>query len=589
MQTTTYSLGKLLDRVKRGNLTIPRFQRKFIWKDSQVKSLVDSISRSYPVGSLLILDKKPDLPLAARAIEAVIREDDEQASGGSDEPQDADSATPAEIESYILDGQQRTTSIARVFLDSHRSKVYYFDLKQILELHDLEDPSWIRTRARRQRNNPERRDNNRLLRADVCLDQKKSDIYVSEYIEDSGEFPEFETNRQRGREASAKIKGIFETIRSYKIPIVSLDPDHGLNSICRVFETINSTGTRLRTFDLAVARFFPEPDLRELWESAIEEHRILKQFDADGERVLQIISLAESTRRSVYPQTSRGALLGLEKEAISREWRAAADALAISYRWARSRGARPETLPNHNVLVAISAVLHIRASQGLDNRWLDSEFLRRWYYSKVLQAGSSQASNYRIEQDYLVLLKYAVKEERPQVAEVALNEDVVQTLRPQDVRYKSLQCIFAHTTRSDLISGDLIETESKLHDHHIFPRSFLKKHGLPSALLDGLCNRAYILDESNLRIGDQEPAVYMKELAERHRREGTLDALRRKLDDYMIPGDPRDESWGADFSLDRFEAFCEARARLIMQRVREVVGDSLKPLLSEDDIADADG
>ena len=593
MQTTTYSLGKLLDRVKRRNLTIPRFQRTFIWRNSQVKSLIDSISRAYPVGSLLILDKKPDLPLAARDIDAVIREDDvQEGSSNADDiwqSEESEDAPQAEIESYILDGQQRTTSIARVFLNSHPLSVYYFDLKQILELHDYEDLSWIRIRKRRKLSNPDRRENNRLLRADVCLDQKKSDIYVSEYIEDSGDFPQFETDRKLGREASAKIKGIFETIRSYKIPIVSLDPGHGLDSICRVFETINSTGTRLRTFDLAVARFFPNPDLHELWEGVIEEHKILKDFDADGERILQIISLAESTSKGTYPEASRGALLGLEKDAISREWHQAAQALSTSYRWAQSRGARPETLPSHNVLVAISAVLHMRTSQHLDNSWLDSEFLRRWYYSKVLQAGSSQASNYRIGQDYSVLVKYAMEGERPQVPEVVLNEGMVQKLRRHDVRYKSLQCIFAHTTRSDLISGDLIDNESKLHDHHIFPRSFLKKYGLPKDLVDGLCNRAYILEASNLSIGDREPSEYMKELADRHREEGTLGALKRKLNDYMIPGDPADASWEASFALERFEAFCEGRARLIMQRVREVVGDSLKSSLSADDMADIDG
>ena len=590
MQTTTYSLGKLLDRVRQGNLTIPRFQRTFVWRDSQVRSLVDSISRAYPIGSVLILDKKPDLPLATRDIEAVIREDGlpEDPSNAADAGRSADEPQ-SEIESYILDGQQRTTSIARVFLNSHPSKVYYFDLKSILELYDGEDISWIRTRQRRKTNNPDRRENNRLLRADVCLDQRKSDIFVSEYIEDSGEFPQFESDRKAGREASAKIKGIFETIRSYKIPIVSLDPEHGLDSICRVFETINSTGTRLRTFDLAVARFYPDPDLRQLWEDAVEEHKILKDFDADGERALQIICLAESARKDGYPETSRGALLGLAKETISSEWQQAVNALAKSYRWANSRGARPETLPNHNVLVAISAILHACASQQLDNSWLKSEFLRRWYYSKVLQAGSSQASNYRIGQDYLALLKYAINGERPQVADVDLNAELVQKLRPQDVRYKSLQCIFAHTIRSDLVSDELISGESKLHDHHIFPRSSLKKHGLPRVLLDGLCNRAYVLDKSNLRIGDEQPAVYMKRLANQHRREGTLRAFQRKLDDYMIPGDPTQDSWEAGFAVENFKAFCKARADLIMQRVREVVGDSLKTSLSDDEMVDVDG
>ena len=251
MQTTTYSLNTLLGRIRDKSLTIPKFQRKFVWRESAVRSLIDSISRSYPIGSLLLLDKNPDLPLATQDIQAMIREEDLP----PDTQPPSDDSQHTEVESYILDGQQRTTSIARVFLNAHRTKIYYFDLKDILEHHDDEDTSWIRTRYRRKGNNPGRRENNRLLRADLCLLQEESDMYVSEYIEDSGDFPEFD--RQRSREASAKIKGIFEKIRNYQVPIVSLDPDHGLESICRVFETINSTGTRLRTFDLAVARFFP--------------------------------------------------------------------------------------------------------------------------------------------------------------------------------------------------------------------------------------------------------------------------------------------------------------------------------------------
>ena len=93
-------------------MTIPQFQRQFIWRESQVRLLIDSISRAYPIGSLLLLDKKPELPLASRDIEAEIRD--------GYPPKDsfmADSRGRAEVESYILDGQQRTTSIARFFLN----------------------------------------------------------------------------------------------------------------------------------------------------------------------------------------------------------------------------------------------------------------------------------------------------------------------------------------------------------------------------------------------------------------------------------------------------------------------------------------
>lgn len=119
--------------------------------------------------------------------------------------------------SYILDGQQRTTSIAHVFLNAHPRKCYYFDLKQMFEKHrEQEDTSWIIERQRGKKESPNRKDNNRFLRTDLVLDQAKADIYVSEYFEDSGDFPNL--NRTEHRKAAARIKGIFETMRNYKAP-----------------------------------------------------------------------------------------------------------------------------------------------------------------------------------------------------------------------------------------------------------------------------------------------------------------------------------------------------------------------------------
>ena len=432
MQTTSYSLGELLRRVKDQNLTIPQFQRKFIWRESQVRLLVDSISRSYPIGSLLILDKKLDLPLKSRSIQATIRDG---------YPPDAlfnEDGRQTETESYILDGQQRTTSIARVFLNAHPTKLYYFDLKAMWELYRAEETSWIRFRTR-GKTEPDRKDNGRLLRADLVLDQKKADIYVSEYMEDSGDFPELD--KKLAREAAAFIKGIFETIRNYKVPVVTLDRERGIESVCRVFETINSTGTRLRTFDLAVARFFPEPDLRKLWEDALERYPILMDFEVDGEQVLQVLCLVLAGREGRYPDPSRKNQLDLPPDIISQEWTRSSEALAITYQWAQAQGARPETLPNRNILVALAAVRSLSLSDDLSGDiWPDNDFIRRWYFSKIMRAGASQASNYRIGQDFSALHRYIQKGMHPHPEEVILNHDVILRIKPTDVRYRSLLC-----------------------------------------------------------------------------------------------------------------------------------------------------
>jgi hypothetical protein len=164
MQTINFDLSQLLKKIRLGHFLIPQFQRDFTWKEGQTRLLIDSIARNYPVGSLLILGKNDQVPLKSRKLDANYppKFDQKEIQEEFDEP--------SSESYYVLDGQQRLTSIARVFLDAHPSRNYYFDLKKMYEVFDSESPSWIVSRTRGKKN-PERKDNNRLVRTDIALDQ----------------------------------------------------------------------------------------------------------------------------------------------------------------------------------------------------------------------------------------------------------------------------------------------------------------------------------------------------------------------------------------------------------------------------------
>ena len=51
--TETPLLKELIGDIKKGEIKIPQFQRKFVWKEEQAINLLDSISNNYPTGSLL--------------------------------------------------------------------------------------------------------------------------------------------------------------------------------------------------------------------------------------------------------------------------------------------------------------------------------------------------------------------------------------------------------------------------------------------------------------------------------------------------------------------------------------------------------
>lgn len=108
MQTINFDIGQLLKKIRAGHFLIPQFQRDFTWKEGQTRLLVDSIARNYPIGSLLILGKNKEVPLKSRKLDATYppKNGDIDISISFDEP--------SSESYYVLDGQQRLTSIARV-------------------------------------------------------------------------------------------------------------------------------------------------------------------------------------------------------------------------------------------------------------------------------------------------------------------------------------------------------------------------------------------------------------------------------------------------------------------------------------------
>ncbi|MGA2034315.1 MAG: DUF262 domain-containing protein [Thermoguttaceae bacterium] len=593
MQTRSYSIPHILNRVKAGFFRIPQFQRDFTWRESQVKLLVDSVGRNYPMGSLLVLEENAQIDLQSRKIDAFLDEDAD--------PEDQAEETPSGCEgdssvAYVLDGQQRLTAIVRVFLDASKKRNYYFDLKEIATDFDRESTAWMVTRSR-GKSNPERKDSNRFLRCDVVLDQKKSQIYVQEYVEDSNDFPNLD--KPGKRETSAKINQVFETIRNYEVPIVVLDSSQPLESICRVFETINSTGTRLTTFDLAVAKYFKSIDLRARWEESVAQYQILHDFDVDGERVMQILALVHAHENERYAEATRGTILSLPVDNIARRWNDCACALAEAYQWAVENGATPATLPNPPLLVSLGAFFLCFPREKRDRVTGFEPKLKRWYFSKSFQTGMRQ--HYRVAQDFMSLADHFGKGDRKlNEPFVYLDESVLKAIRmPSDTRYRALMCVLALKARTDLLTGAPLRhlapgsvsgKYNEIEDHHFFPLARLRKKKELTRYKDSILNRVLVNKSTNRSFLDKEPSVYMAELFSKAERDGTLQQLRQRLFDHALPvpegqGEPAIQD---TYGMESFLPFLEKRAKLVLQQVREIIGDLLheKEPEGEDDNED---
>lgn len=81
-------LSTILDQIDSGTVLLPEFQRGYVWNREQVRGLLDSLYKGYPVGSLLVWETEAD-PGAIRG--SVL--------------------AGAGVRSLLLDGQQRITTL----------------------------------------------------------------------------------------------------------------------------------------------------------------------------------------------------------------------------------------------------------------------------------------------------------------------------------------------------------------------------------------------------------------------------------------------------------------------------------------------
>ena len=62
MAQTNIKVSELVNKVQRGELTLPEMQRRYVWPATRVRNLLDSLYRGYPSGTILFLETDEEMP-----------------------------------------------------------------------------------------------------------------------------------------------------------------------------------------------------------------------------------------------------------------------------------------------------------------------------------------------------------------------------------------------------------------------------------------------------------------------------------------------------------------------------------------------
>jgi hypothetical protein len=360
-QSTQHTIDRLILRIRTGRLGLPDFQRDFVWNPARVVELLDSVARQWPIGSLLLLSGPQKFGF--RGIE----------SGPALDPSDP-------LDTYVLDGQQRLTSLFHAIADVS-DYCYFIDFKALASGGE-EFVAWEK-RSIFESKYPslESRANSHIA---LVREVWENDLFFSwvEGVGDSAKQRDFVHLRERN------LAGL--QARVYKVMAIELDQDIRIEALARIFETLNRTGVRLSAFDLMVALLYPIGfRLRDEWECALAENPILSEFDTDPVEILKLCSLLirHYKGRDMSRGVRQGDLLELDRQLIRDSWPDAVRLYSRSLREIHQRlGVKGAyMLPAPSMVLCIAAFL-------LRDGDLTRE-TEQWFWTASFKQAFSQAAN----------------------------------------------------------------------------------------------------------------------------------------------------------------------------------------------------
>lgn len=474
----TVAIRTAIERILSGTIRIPAFQRGFVWTTDNISFLMDSIYRNYPIGSILLW----------RTRESLAKERD---LGPFSLPK-PEKEYPVD---YVLDGQQRLTSIFSVFQTSLKanSSTESFDIYFDLQAPDgaLEDQF-------------------------VSIFEPDSDAsryFPLRAIFDTTRF--FEIANGLSEENKNKVIELQRRFQEFQMNLDVIEFDNK-DEIAIIFERVNRAGIRLDAFQLLSAwTWSSEFDLNEsisdlaselepfgFYDLSSDPNLMMKCFAAvvKGDAQLKdVVSLHGPTVRDRFDEIKNGILGAIDflKTQLSIE------SLSL--------------MPYPAMLVPLAAFFATSAASGVHPNDKQREAIITWYWRSCLSRRYSSGVG-RAHSADIALMNSLKSGNEP---------EILKTVRPIDTTFfienrfsignvnsKIMINILSQKQPVSLLSGAKIDLSTVLQKanrnefHHIFPRAHLKRSGFDNEKINAIANICFLSKSDNNRIKDKEPRDY---------------------------------------------------------------------------------
>lgn len=561
------TVEELVGMIERGELRLPEMQRRYVWRSTRVRDLLDSLYRGYPSGAILLWDTDENVPQQDFAV--------------------SQQGNPYLSTRLLLDGQQRLTSLSAVI---RGEPVKVRGRKRPIEiLFNLEHPDQLAvvTEVNEDADGNGEEDDVDNEEVDASEDElqkrfdkmtflvatsklerlpywvKVTDVFKTDedapFLSRAGVEKISDPLYKKYSQRLARLRGV----RKYVYRMDVLERSLSYDEVTEIFVRVNSLGAKLRGSDLALAQITAK------WRSSLSTFQVFQTkcaksgFDLDlGIHLRNMIVFATGQSRFLT-------VGNLSVEQLKSAWKSCCEGMEFAINFLKNNAGifDPALLSSPFLIIALA---YFGYKRDYNITFEEASRLRYWALMANAKGRFSRGSSETIlDQDIATLrdggeVEILIDRLRSQVGRLNISVDELEGRTQRSALFKTMFLAFREAGARDwksnlLIALDHSGTQHRLQFHHIFPKALLRNI-YTSREADDIANLAFIGGKTNRAISDKSPSTYFPPLIEK--------SGKVAFDDQCIPVELE------LLDIARYKEFLAERRKRIAARLNEFLGAS---------------
>jgi uncharacterized protein with ParB-like and HNH nuclease domain len=518
----------LLAWVNSGEIAIPEIQRPFVWDSSKVRDLMDSLYQGYPIG-YVIAWRNPNVRLKDGSL--------------------------SEGKKILIDGQQRVTALTAAILGQYVVNKTYQRVKIKIAFHPIDERFEVQNPA--------------ILKDKTWLPDIAQAIN-GDLFEIADQY--FELNPDVDKKQVRTAFSNLMNIPKKQIGIIELAADLDIETVTEIFIRINSKGVVLSQADFAMSKIasnteYNGNELRKAIDYfchlAIAPEFYKHIVDNDKEfaktEFFQKMQWLKTENEDLYDpdyndlirvafttQFNRGRLSDLVSLLSGRnfETRTYEDTIAEASFATLKIGVNnfinetnfkrflmiiksagfisPKLIRSQNA-INFAYIVYLKLKElGVNSVAIES-YVRRWLVYSILTGRYSGSPESAFDFDIKQISQkpfdeYLKEKEEGELSDAFWNASLPQSLDTSVASSPYFHVFLASQVKAndrgflskDVLVSDLISLRGDI--HHLFPKDYLKKHGLDRRQYNQIANYVYMQSEINIKVGNKPPKDYFETL-----------------------------------------------------------------------------